>query len=244
MNTNRKNSIIVGVLFITATVAGILSVGCGGIVTGSGQPTTVTYDYSNFTAIEAHKGFQVVITQSDDFSIEITIDDNLLEYLVVDKSGKTLRIQMQQNRFYRSATLTAKVTMPDINKIDLSGGSRADVTGFNLSNDLSIELSGGSRINGDISAADVDMELSGGSRIELVGSADSLVADSSGGSHLELGSFPVGDANIEISGGGKATIDVNGTLDLDLSGGSQVEYSGEPRIGDIDLSGGSTFRKR
>lgn len=108
---------------------------------------------------------------------------------------------------------------------------------------MSIELSGGSRVTGDISADDVNLELSGGSRIELVGSADNLVANGSGGSHLELGSFPVDNANIEISGGG-ATVDVSGTLDLDLSGGSRVLYDGEPKLGDIDLSGGSTFRKK
>jgi len=103
---------------------------------------------------------------------------------------------------------------------------------------------GGSRINSDISAVDVDLDLSGGSRIELVGSADNLVADGSGGSQLELGSFPVGNANIKISGGGGATIDVSGTLKLDLSGGSKVLYGGEPKLGDIDLSGGSTCRKK
>jgi hypothetical protein len=219
-------------------------VGCGGIVTGSGHPITETYDYSDFIAIEAHQGFQVELTKQSNFNIEITVDDNLQEYLDVSKSGNTLRIGLQQNRLYPSATLSAKIGMPDISRIDLSGGSRADVTGFDLSHDLSIELSGGSRISGDISAADVNLELSGGSRIELVGSADNLVADGSGGSQLELGSFPVGNADIEISGGGRGNIDVSGTLDLNLSGGSQVVYDGEPRIGDIDLSGGSTFRKK
>ena len=134
--------------------------------------------------------------------------------------------------------------MPDINRLDLSGGSKVDITGFKLSHDLSIEMSGGSQINGDLSADDIDLEMSGGSRIELDGSADNLVADGSGGSHLELGSFPIGDARIKLSGGGGATIDVSGTLDLDLSGGSKVIYSGEPKIGDIDLSGGSSFRKK
>jgi len=171
--------------------------GCGRVVTGSGNPITETYDYSDFSAIEVHQGFQVDLKKSNNFSIEITVDDNLQEYLQVDKSGSTLRIQLQQSRWYTSATLKARITMPDIRKLDLSGGSLVDITGFNLSHNLSIEMSGGSRINGDISANDIDLELSGGSRIELVGSADNLVADASGGSHLDLGSFPVGNANIE-----------------------------------------------
>ena len=236
----RISVAILTVLFISL----VLMVGCGRVVTGSGNPIAKTYDYSDFTAIEVHQGFQVELKKSNSFNIEITVDDNLQEYLQVDKSGSTLRIQLQQSRWYTSATLKAKITMPDINRLDLSGGSRVDIGGFNLSHDLSIEMSGGSHINGDVSADDVDLEMSGGSHIELVGSADSLVADGSGGSHLELGSFPVGDANIELSGGGGATIDVSGTLDLDLSGGSELYYSAEPKLGDIDLSGGSTFRKK
>jgi len=225
-------------------LASVLLVGCGPIVTGSGNPETETFDFSDFTKIEAHNGFRVDLKESSDFNIEITVDDNLQEYLEVDEVGGTLRISLQRGRLYTSATLNAKITMPDINRLDLSGGSRADVTGFNLSHDLSIELSGGSRVYGDISAEDVDLELSGGSRIELEGSADNLVADCSGGSQLELDSFPVGNADIEISGGGSGDIDVSGTLDLNLSGGSRVLYSGEPKIGDIDLSGGSTFKKK
>ena len=232
------------VIFVILLISLLLMMGCGGVVVGSGHSITETYDYTDFTTLEVHNGFQMDLKKSNDFNIEITVDDNLIEYLQVDKSGNTLRIRLQQNRLYSSATLIAKITMPDINRIDLSGGSRADVTGFNLSHDLSIELSGGSRINGDISADDVDLEMSGGSRIELVGSADNLVADGSGGSHLELGSFPIDNANIKISGGGRAMVDVSGTLDLNLSGGSKVFYDGEPMLGDIDLSGDSTMNRK
>jgi len=31
---------------------------------------------------------------------------------------------------------------------------------------------------------------------------------------------------------------------LNVSGGAHVLYSGDPQIGDIDLSGGSTFSKK
>jgi hypothetical protein len=214
------------------------------IVTGSGNPITDTFDYSDFTELEIHNGFQVEVEKSSNFSIEITIDDNLQEELVVEKSDSNLIIRLQDLKVYSSVTLIARVTMPDISRLDLSGGSQANVTGFDLSHDLSLGMSGGSRIDGDISADDVDIDMSGGSRIELDGVADNLQADASGGSRLELGSFSVGNADIQISGGGRATINASGTLDLDLSGGSHVSYYGEPTIGSTDLSGGSTYTKK
>ena len=232
------------VLLTVAPITSILLAGCGPVVIGSGNLVTETFDYSDFTRVEAHNGFQVELTRSSAYSIQITTDDNVQEYLEVTKSGDTLRIRLTGYRNYSSVTLKAKATMPDVYRISLSGGSQAEVTGFSSSHDFSAALSGGSGLEGNITTGDAEFDLSGGSRVTLAGSAEDLVIKSSGGSKLILESFPINNADINISGGGSATIDVSGILDVNLSGGSKVIYSGEPKIGDIDLSGGSTIRKK
>jgi len=238
-----KKAIVVVMVVVPLTL-GLLA-GCQGIVlTGSGNPITENYNFSDFTKVEVHNGFQLELTKSSTFSIEITVDDNVKEDLEVNKSGDTLRIQLKGIRVYKSVNLRAKITMPKLYKIDLSGGSRANIAGFSSSHDFSVELSGGSRVSGDIKAADADFGLSGGSQVDLAGSADDLDINGSGGSHLTLESFPVDNADINLSGGGSATVNVNGTLDVNLSGGSKVVYVGEPIMGDIDLSGDSTISKK
>jgi len=235
---------IVAVLVVALLTSG-LSVGCiWGSVTGSGNLTTETFNFSDFTKVEADSGFQVELTKSGTFSIEITADDNVHEYIEVEKSGETLGIRLRGNRFYNSVTLRAKVTMPDLYKIELTGGSQASITGFSSSHDFSVELSGGSRVAGDITAGDADFDLSGGSQVNLEGSADDLVVNGSGGSQLNLETFSVDNADINLSGGSRATVNVNGTLGVNLSGGSQVTYVGEPNLGDIKLSGDSTVSKK
>lgn len=232
------------IMTLILIVLAVVLTGCRGGVVGSGDTITKNFDYVDFTTLEVHHGFHVDVTKSADFSIEITIDDNLLDYLDVGKSGDTFKIRLLQPPEFRSVTLEAKITMPDVSKLDLSGGSHTEITGFDLSHDLSIELSEGSHLDGEISATDVDMDVSGGSHLELSGSADNLAVVGSGGSHLILGSFPVNDASVKIIGGSEATINVNGTLDVEVSGGSRVVYDGEPAIGDVNLSGGSTFKKK
>ena len=98
-------------------------------------------------------------------------------------------------------------------------------------------------MTGDITARDAYFDLSGGSQVNLEGTAEDLDINGSGGSHLTLAAFSVNNADINLSGGGRATINVNGTLDVNLSGGSGVTYIGEPTLGDIDLSGDSTISK-
>jgi len=131
------------VILMVTLLTSVLFVGCGAVVTGSGNLETEASDFSDFTKLEVHNDLQVDLKKSSDFNIEITVDDNLQKYLEIDRSGNTGIIRLQQNRLYTSATLSAKITMPDISRLDLSGGSQADVTGFNLSHDLSIELSRG-----------------------------------------------------------------------------------------------------
>ena len=234
---------IVPVLLILALITSALLTGCTAVI-GSGNMATNTFDFSDFTEVEAANGFQVELSQSNSYSIEITTDDNVQQYLDVSRSDNTLRIKLTGYRSYRSITLKAKVNMPDLHGISLSGGSQAEVAGFNLSHGFSAALSGGSGLEGNITTGEAEFDLSGGSRVTLAGSAKDLVINSSGGSKVVLESFPVGNADINISGGGNATINVSGTMDINLSGGSKVIYTGKPRIGDVNLSGGSTFRKR
>ena len=182
---------------------GVLA-GCGNIVvTGSGNLIAETYNISDFAKVEAHNGCQVELTESSAFSVEVTVDDNVKEYLEVDKSGDTLIIRLKGAHIYTSVTLRAEIGMPELHKIDLSGGSRASITGFSSSNDFSAELSGGSRVSGDITAADADFDLSGGSQVDMTGSADDIIIDGSGGSQLDLEQFPVDNADIKLSGGGR-----------------------------------------
>jgi hypothetical protein len=238
-----KKPIVTTLVVILLTLG--LSVGClGGGVTGSGNPESETFNFSDFTKVGVHNGFQVEITKSSTFSVEITTDDNVHEYIKVTKSGKTLEIGLEFGRVYSSVTLIAKITMPDLYELYLAGGSGASITGFSSSHDFEVELYGGSSIEGDITAGDAEFDLSGGSRVVLAGSADDLDVEGSGSSQLDLEAFSVNNADVELSGGSRATVNVNGTLDANLSGGSKVLYVGEPTLDDIDLSGGSTVSKK
>jgi len=247
--------VIVAVLVVILLTSGLL-VSCGGVrVTGSGNLKTETFEFSDFTEVKVESGLQVELTKSSTFGVEITADDNVLEHIEVKKSGDTLVIRPKWNTAFRSVTLSAKVTMPDLYKLELSGGSEADITGFNSSHGLSVSLSGGSHMTGDITSGDADFNLSGGSHVTLSGStgdldvdgsggshvtlsgsADDLDVKGSGGSHFNLEAFSVSNADVNLSGGSHATVNVDGTLNVDLSGSSEVIYIGEPTMGNIDLS--------
>ncbi len=195
--------------------------------------------------LDVSQGFYVDVRQGDVFSVIIRVDDNVVEYLEVVKKGDDLKIGLKPNRSYRlkDVTLQAEVTMPTLVELELSGGGHVTITGFTSAEDFDADMSGGSHLRGDIQAGNVNFELSGGSHLTLSGSAQDLKLDASGGGQIDLGDFSVGDADVEMSGGGKATVNPSGRLDVDASGGSHVYYVGNPTLGNIDTSGGSSVER-
>ena len=74
MKTLKKLSIcLVVVVLLTGLTA---FSGCGNIVTGSGETTTLELAHSNFTRVEINTGFNMDITKADEFYISITIDNH------------------------------------------------------------------------------------------------------------------------------------------------------------------------
>jgi hypothetical protein len=243
--------LLVVVVVVAAVVAAVL-LGFWrpfGHVVGSGNLITQEFDLSDFTAVNVGSGFEVEITQSSSFSINITADDNMFDYIEVFKTSEKLTIRLKWGYSYESAKARdrpTKITMPTLYELELSGGTHGTIEGFSSSHEFVLELSGGSSLIGDFkTSGDAQFTLSGGSHlIELEGAANDLHVSASSGSHLELSDFHVNDGNVNLSGGSHATINLEGRLDADLSGGSHLEYRGDPTMGDIQTSGGSTVGKK
>ena len=191
-------------------------------VVGSGNLRTQDEDLSDFASVDIGSAFRVSITHASSYSIRITADDNMFNYIQVAKTGSTLSIRLASGVSYQTSILKAEIAMPDLEQVQFSGGVNGIATGFAMSHDFRAELSGGSMLRMD-------------------GEASNLVAECSGGSRLELSEFAVTYASIYFSGGSQGTINLKGVLDADLSGGSRLFYIGNPTLGEINTSGGSNI---
>ncbi len=230
-------------LFAILIILSSLFVGCGGGTTGSGKLVTEAYDHTGFTMIEAENGFALFIKQSNSYKIEVTTDDNILKYLDIARIGDTLKIGLSGGSI-SPTILRAEISMPGIEGINLSSGTKAAITGFNSDESFSITLTGGSVLIGDIVSGDVGIGISSGSMVTLTGSGGDLMARSSSGSEITLDEFPVHNADINIDSGGRSFVNINGRLDTVLTGGSELYYTGDVEMGDVNVSGGSKLEKR
>jgi hypothetical protein len=215
----------VAVLIVALIAVGLIPiVGISGPIAGSGNVQTQQKALSDFTAVDVGSGFNVKITQASTYSVSITADDNVFQYIEVNKAGSTLTINLKPALGYQATTLKAEISMPDLTEVQFSGGVVGTVSGFNMPHNFNVDLSGGSRLT-------------------MSGQAVDLAAQCSGGSNLQLSDLKVTNANVDLSGGSQGTINLNGTLDANLSGGSHLYYVGNPTLGNINISGGSTISK-
>ena len=90
----------------------------------------------------------------------------------------------------------------------------------------------------------IGLKLNHGSSVTVTGSGDDVTISLEAGSQADLTNFAVENADITVSGGSQVNLNVTGRLDAVVEGGSQVTYSGDPDLGDIDVSGDSTFKKK
>jgi hypothetical protein len=232
---------------LIALFTAILLISCTQVsITGSGNVVTQDESITNFDQVDVSNSFKVDITQGENFSVAIRVDDNLVEHLNIVKQGSTLKIGLDPNRVYtiRNVTMEAEVTMPELLGLGLSGSSEANISGFESSNSLAVDLSGSSVLRGDIQAGDAGFDVSGNSSVTLSGSAGDVTIDASGSSEVDLADFPASDANVNASGASTVTVNLSGELDADASGSSDIFYLGNPTLGQIDTSGSSTIQSK
>lgn len=246
-------AIVLIVIVVIVVIAGLLStvIFLGGWhpfgeVIGSDNLVTKEKLLSDFTSVDARSGFNVEISKSNAYKVLVTADDNVIEYIEIKKSGDNLMIGVKWGYSLRSVTLKVEITMPELYSLELSGGAQGKLEEFSSTNPFSVELSEGSSLRGEIeTSADVEFDLSGGSQLlGLVGEANDLTIDASSGSQLDLSGFTVHNVNVELNGGSRATINLDGRLDANLSGGSNLSYIGDPTLGNIETSSGSVINKK
>jgi hypothetical protein len=256
-------------LLLCLAVLLVLATGCGGVpgiggmVTGSGNPTTKQYDYTGFSKLRIDKTFVATVSQGDTYAVSVTFDDNLVDDLRVELDGDTLRIGLDSNKSYTDVTLKAEVTMPTLRGLEVTGGSAADASGFASQDPLDLEVSGAGKadfagmqagdvtidcsgaghLDGELKAQELRGEASGAGEVSFQGSASRAQLEASGAGRLGLKDFTVQDADLQLSGGASAQLRVTGSLKVEASGGAHLDYYGSPTVSKMEVSGGAQVNR-
>jgi hypothetical protein len=204
---------------------------------GSGSLVELEFDNVNFDKLVLTHVYNANIRQGQDFSIILKVDDNIEQYVSIYQLGEKLYFTLDSENNYSEVTLEAEIVMPDVKMLELSGATHAKLEDFTSDNSLSVYLSGASSVIGDVEVKNLHSQLSGASSIYLTGSGEIVDVSVSGASYVDLADFIGINGYVSMSGASNGKINVEESLQVELSGTSQLWYAGNPQLSIIEISG-------
>ena len=216
----------------------------------SAQTESKNFNVSSFTGIDAGGVFNIELTRSNNPSVIIDTDAEVMEYIKVDVSRDVLRLKLDTDKMPRSmrrdiAKIYVKIGMQEFKYLDLSGASKLTCLSSFSTDSFKAEISGASNVNDlRIDCRTFSIDVSGATKMTIGGKVSEIAKyDLSGASNLDIRQ----DAgNLEIDGSGASKIKYTGNVDnkvnVDISGASSVVMTGKgAKTMNIGLSGASKF---
>jgi hypothetical protein len=214
-----KSKVIASVIMLALIVS---ACGFWG-VRGNGRVKRETRTVSDFERLEAGGAFTIKVKVGPAPSLTISAEGNLLSYIKTSVKGNRLVIDTRKSISPRKEIII-EVTTPVLNSVDASGANNISVY--------------------DISSSDFEADLSGAGHVYLAGTTDRLNADLSGAGNIEAKELKAKDVHVSVSGAASADVYATESLDASVSGVGSIDYYGDPKTTNTNVSGvGSISRK-
>ncbi|WP_300664736.1 head GIN domain-containing protein [Fluviicola sp.] len=202
----------------------------------------------DFNKIDVAGAISVELTQGNSCSVEVT-PETAKDLVRIEIKNGTLHLSNEPNkRSNRNERIIVKVTMPTLERVDMSGATNlVSMNQFNVKY-LVIGMTGASDLKLKVNAATLKGDISGATNLKLDGTCENMDLDLSGAAQANLFDLSAKKATIDNSGAAHAEISVSEVLVLDGSGASVTYYqvsSGAEKIRvDIETSGSATAKKK
>ncbi|MCJ8153653.1 DUF4252 domain-containing protein [Chryseobacterium sp. SSA4.19] len=217
----------------------------------------------NFSGIQVSTGVNVVFKQETPTSVKVIADADKLKYVVTKVENGVLKVYVDNKgvKNLKFKNLSVNVSSPRIENIQTISGASFTAVNSIRENNLNIEASSGSNINGtfnvddhinvsvdsgsniraDVSSEKVVFKGTSGSNSNLKGTARTGIFEISSGASCKAENLRINNANVESSSGGSISIEVKDNLKVSASSGASVKYKGNPEIDSniSKVSGGS-----
>lgn len=241
--------------FILSTVwilAGVLTSGCIVIdlngcstqrVKGSGKVISESRQVPEFREIRLEGQGKAVVVHGNQFSVEVTSDDNILPSIETAVINGQLILSHENGKNLRPTTLNYTITVKDLKGVSIAGSG--DIVGndeFN-SERFYANIAGSGDITIKVSADRLESGISGSGSISLSGSTLSHDARITGSGDVDAFELRARDSSVVITGSGNCRVRVSDKLRARITGSGDVLYKGQPQISE-SITGSGKVKDR
>ncbi len=140
-----------------------------------------------------------------------------------------------------ASTINGQIKADDM-EAELTGASTAKLS-INASS-FTLSQSGASNYKGDLNTPKASFDISGACVTDVNGKVSELIVDASGASNFRGDDLISENCKVEATGASSANINVSKDIQATASGGSNIRYSGTATLSNVDVSSGSTVKKK
>ena len=156
---------------------------------GNGNIVEVERDVEPFTSVSTSHGWDLILTQGNSHEMIIEADENIIPDLTTEVVSGHLKIYFKKGIKLRKAKRKKiHLTFVNLEGLNASGGSDVRAESQLKSDDLDINLSGGSDLDfGSFAVGRFSSNISGGSDVRVTFQAsDEIYVNASGGSDINF----------------------------------------------------------
>ncbi len=150
---------------------------------------------SEFSSVKVSQGLDLYITQSNDISLSIEADENLLDLIMTEVENDVLRIYTTEN-IRRAASKKIMLNISDISVIKATSGSDVYSTNTIEVDDLKLNTTSGADMKLDVNTQTLNCHSTSGSDIKITGTTDVLVASATSGSDIDARNLSSEKSNV------------------------------------------------
>ncbi|MBD0333264.1 MAG: DUF2807 domain-containing protein, partial [Chitinophagaceae bacterium] len=148
------------------------------------DPNAQVRTAKGFHAINVSGGIDLYLSHGDEAVAVSASNTKYLEYLKTEVENGVLKIwfdykNLTRLNFNDKRNLKAYVSYKNLNKLIASGGSDVNVDGTIKSDELVLNISGGSDFEGKVDVNELTIDQSGGSDVDIEGRATKISIEAS-----------------------------------------------------------------
>ena len=181
-----------------------------------------------FSKINVKDNAKVYFTQGSNQQVKVEAEDELSEVHTL-VSGSSLSISGEKAVLY--------ITAPVLEEVKVSGFGEVRSDSMINTSSLILSISGKGKIVMPVQVTELKVNISGSGKMKLSGATKTFKLSVSGNGTVDAANLAVDNADVEISGVGKATVDVKEELSMEVSGVGSVYYKTEPKKINKKISG-------
>lgn len=175
---------------------------------GSGRIITENRNLSECSGIIISSVGTVYLTQSDEQSILIEADDNIIDRVITRNLGGSLSISLAEGS-YSNITLRLYVSLKTITNLSISGAGLVEC-------------------DEPITSDNITCYVNGAGKIKLAGKGNNINCLIDGAGNIDAKDFMADTCDVVVNGTGNCTVFVMDNLDASVNGVGSIIYYGNP----------------